>query len=1138
VQVAEKADAVRLHLPWRRRDPAPEKKNVLVVDAAGKTVSNRIAVRINREFGDVVFQADAAGEYFVYYMPFTEKAVDWNYSMEYSAPQSTADSAWLKRNGLSSAQLGDGRWRALPEAKVREFQTWNTFHRCDPMEVIATEAETRQLVAVHSGRPYLLFPEDRQYPIRMSDDLPSRWIRRGPSDEFHGEACRGEFYVFQVGVFAAREAIDDLTADVGDLRPERGPAIPATAFHAFNFGGTDWLGRPMKLRLHVPRGKVAALWFGVQIPVTAEPGPYQATLALRAKGSDVSPVRLKIDVLPQTLPDGGVSDLWRLARLKWLDSTIALDDEIVAPYTPLSTSGTRAECLGRTVTFAETGLLQSITSGRREVLAAPVAVLVDTGRGMVAWTGGRPALTQPAPGAVLCQSQSAGSHLTMTCRAKMEFDGYIGYRVRLTADRTVQLKDIRLEVPLRRDLATYMMGLGRRGGYRPKQWRDRQGPKMVWLGDVDAGLQCRFQGSQDKGDPFGRGGITLAEEGETVMLRAESGPRTVQAGQELDFQFSLLVTPVKPLDPAHWQQRYYHYYKQVVPVETIARSGANIINCHQGNELNPNINYPFLMIGPMTAYVNEAHAKGLKVKVYYTVRELSDYVAEIWPLRSLGTEIFVGGGGGGHAWLREHLVSDYCPAWHDPLGNGEVDAAIATTGLSRWHNYYLEGLAYLIRHVGIDGLYLDGIGYDREIMKRVRKVLDRTRPGCLIDFHSGDDFPGSKNSPANGNLEHFPYINSLWFGEGYDYDSAPDYWLVEISGIPFGLYGEMLEGGGNPWRGMVYGMTNRLGWGGDPRPIWKLWDQFGIGDARMVGYWDKACPVKTGRPDVLATAYLKPGKTLVSLASWAPEPVDSRLTIDWRRLGLDPRKTSMYAPAIEHIQPAALFRPTDPVPVAPSRGWLLILDEQQHTGPAARLIDVYQGRVLLVEDHFDRAALGEPWKTIVSTRPKTSLKLEKGAIAIESSPNNCAMTQRPLPAGVTLAECAVFSGSDKGASWGPGLALAWKNKSLRINLRAGGQYGVDDGAGQWFASFVTPNSWHHLRIRLEKNEVLAEGSPDNRLWEVMHAFTRSQFEGDPVAVRIGKMGPGGSSEDYAEAGTPEGACRIKDLRVFGHLAPQ
>ena len=148
-------------------------------------------------------------------------------------------------------------------------------------------------------------------------------------------------------------------------------------------------------------------------------------------------------------------------------------------------------------------------------------------------------------------------------------------------------------------------------------------------------------------------------------------------------------------------------------------------------------------------------------------------------------------------------------------------------------------------------------------------------------------------------MEHFPYINSLWFGECYDYNATPDYWLVEISGIPFGLYDEMLEGGGNPWRGMVYGMTSRLGWGTDPRAIWKLWDDFGIQDSRTLGYWDPACPVKTDRKDILATAYVKQGKTLISLASWAPEPGDVKLTIDWHALGLDPTKAALYAPAAE-----------------------------------------------------------------------------------------------------------------------------------------------------------------------------------------------------------------------------------------------
>jgi hypothetical protein len=342
----------------------------------------------------------------------------------------------------------------------------------------------------------------------------------------------------------------------------------------------------------------------------------------------------------------------------------------------------------------------------------------------------------------------------------------------------------------------------------------------------------------------------------------------------------------------------------------------------------------------------------------------------------------------------------------------------------------------------------------------------------------------------------------------------------------------MLEGGGNPWRGMVFGMTSRLGWGGEPRPVWKVWDAFGIKDSRTLGYWDPACPVKTGRKDILATAYVKRGRTLVALASWAKEPADVRLSIDWPALGLDPQKATLFAPAVQSFQPAALFKPTDAIPVAPARGWLLIVDEEKHEVPAARVIDVHKDRVCVLEDRFDPAEPGQPWKTSVSTRPKASLKLEKGAMAIEASANNFAMAERPLPPGVTLVECAVYSGTDKGASWGPGLAVIWKNKPLRINLRAEGRYGVDDGSAQWFGSFVAPNYWYYLRIRVQKDEVLAEASPDGRLWETIHSLSRSQFQGDPIAVRLGKMSPGSKPEDFSDPGLPEGSCAVKSLRAF------
>jgi hypothetical protein len=278
-------------------------------------------------------------------------------------------------------------------------------------------------------------------------------------------------------------------------------------------------------------------------------------------------------------------------------------------------------------------------------------------------------------------------------------------------------------------------------------------------------------------------------------------------------------------------------------------------------------------------------------------------------------------------------VTGYSPAWHHRFGDGTWCASINQAGLSRWHNYYIEGLAWLLRNVKIDGLYLDEIGYDRQIMKRVRRVLDADRKGCLLDLHSWNHFNGRAGyaNCLNLYLEHLPYLDSLWIGEGRNYDEGPDHWMVEVSGIPFGLFSEMLQGGGNPWRGMLYGMTNRLPWSGDPRPIWKLWDDFGIAEAEMIGYWDKRCPVTTGRPDVLATVYRRKGRSLIVVAGWNKKPADVKLKIDFAALGLNPDTAVLHAPAIDRLQKEGVFKPAAALPVRPRGGWMLIIRETPWT---------------------------------------------------------------------------------------------------------------------------------------------------------------------------------------------------------------
>jgi hypothetical protein len=128
---------------------------------------------------------------------------------------------------------------------------------------------------------------------------------------------------------------------------------------------------------------------------------------------------------------------------------------------------------------------------------------------------------------------------------------------------------------------------------------------------------------------------------------------------------------------------------------------------------------------------------------------------------------------------------------------------------------------------------------------------------------------------------------------------------------------------------MIYGMTNRMPWSAtaDPRPIWKLWDDFGIKGTEMVGYWSENCPVTTSNNKVLATVYKKKGAALISIASWADGNEDVQLKIDWKKLGLDPSKVTLVAPEVKNFQPQQVFQLNETIPVEKGKGWLLVVKE-------------------------------------------------------------------------------------------------------------------------------------------------------------------------------------------------------------------
>ena len=948
VSVDKPADAVLATIDWRRRDLNPEAKNLIVVDAAtGERITNVCRFTIDREQGEVVFQPQTVpGEYYIYYLKNVMSGSPYYPTVNYPAFENTASADWVKKNKLSGKKAP-----ALPAAKVVQFQAINELNSFYPMEVIATSNETARLLKEHPGEKYILFTEDRKFPIRMTTDIPYKWIADDRHDFFNGQADKGEYYVFQLGVWAARSNVENLHVDFSALTNKAtGEQIPASSFTCFNTEGTDVTGTVFEKNCSVDKGKVQALWVGTQLPEHLSAGTYQGTVTVSAANAESKTVQVSLNVSENVIANHGDNEPWRHSRLRWLNSQIGFDDEVIAPYTPLVMKDKTISCLGREIKLSDLGLPEHITSyfketmtgigtNGRSVLAAPMELAADGG----AWENLNFEITKHKQGAIAWKALNQNSRFLMDLEGEMESDGNIAYKVTLVAREDASVEDVALRTHLASGVGRYMMGLGEKGGYCPNdlrwKWDVEKNQDAVWVGDVNAGIQIRlydnkyerplntnFYHQKPLHMPVswcnaGNGGIDIHNAADGTRINAYSGKRSVKKGDRLYYYFNLALTPFRPIDTdKQWRERYHHNYEFL---DGIQKRGANVINIHHANAINPFINYPFLRTKEMKAYIDGAHARDMKVKIYNTVRELSNSCVEMFALRSLGNEIFSEGPGGGFSWLQEHLDLNYIGAWFVP---GLKDAAIVNSGISRWHNYYLEGLDWLMKNVGIDGLYIDDLAFDRMTMKRIRKVMNRTNPGAMIDLHSANQYnpkDGFANS-ANLYLEHFPYLDRLWFGEYFNYDFPPEFWLVEVSGIPYGLMGEMLEGGGNPWRGMLYGMTGR-----SPRvdngPLWKLWDSFGMQNSEMIGYWVKDNPVKTGSEKTLATVYSHMGdKALISLATWEDTDAKVKLSFDWAKLGLDPSKVTLHAPAIENFQQETTWKPGDEIVVPKGKGLLII----------------------------------------------------------------------------------------------------------------------------------------------------------------------------------------------------------------------
>ncbi len=937
LQVEDAAEAALIDIDWRRHDRDPAEKRFIIIHESGDTIQNIHRIAVDNERCKLAFgPLKKPGKYFFYYLPYLVQENYGFYNKGYLKPEAKPAADWEHKLDVAK----------LLKAKLVDFQSRTEFDSFYPMEVIALKSEKDSILNRYP-QDFLIFPEDRLFPIRMLDEIPKKWIESGPSTFFKGEALKNEYYAFQLGVFAARKDLQDLKIEFSGL--QKGDSeITADKLTCFNTGGIGPYGDPFVKRVDLAQGKVQPLWIGVDIPEDIKSGTYKGTINVLAEKVESQIINFSIKISNEILADRGDSEAWRHSRLRWLNSTLGIDDEPTKDYQPISVLGEQTYGFtGKTLQMSESGFPRSLKVKETEILNRPISFVVETQKGAENFSAPQNVqLQKNSPEVMIGSWESVSENIKIEGVGTIESDGFINYKLKLKALKDVKAKDIRLEIPFKSEVAKYMMGMDLPGTTVPQKHTAKwKGPHdSFWVGNEHAGIWCELRGGEYHGPMLNlfkpdfpeswynenKGGFEIKSLNGEVKVQVFSGSRKLPKGEEIEFEWSMLLTPVKDINyKSQFTDRYYHNGGNPIPSYEDLESGVKIVNLHHANNYNPHINYPFVAVDSMKWFVDKMHEKNQKVKIYYTIRELTNYTSEIWALRSLGNEILGNGSGGGYPWLREHLVYGYRPQWYQWFADKSADASVVNSpGDSRWYNYYIEGLKWLIENVDIDGLYLDDVSYDRRTVKRIRKVLDNTKPGCMLDLHSNTGF---SKGPATQYAEFFPYIDKLWFGESFRYDEmSPENWLVEVSGIPFGLMGDMLHRGGNRWLGMLYGMTVRHPWMTDgvicdPRPIWKIWDEFQIQDAEMIGFWEDSCPVKTSHPDVKATVYKKEGKTLISIGNFFDSPKTISLKINFEELGLNPEKVKLIAPEVQDFQAAKEWNIGKKITVDARKGWLIYL---------------------------------------------------------------------------------------------------------------------------------------------------------------------------------------------------------------------
>lgn len=744
------------------------------------------------------------------------------------------------------------------------------------------------------------------------------------NNKFEFSVYDNEFFVFQLLIINN----DKTRLDI-DYKSK---SIDTNEVNCINAKGFDNTGVEFHKEIVLEKDTIQPLFFSIDVEKIKDKA-FEFQILFNEKI-----INIKINKNGQTIENKGFDELQRLSRLAWLNSNLALDDTVCDGYLPIKKFKTSLKILGRNIEFNENGLIEKAETFFTQSNQLNKNKQVDIFKKMNFEVSNQKfhynSLTlDNKKSFALVESKGESQDLLINTNAKLNYVGQIDYSIKITAKNDITA-NFSLNTLMTEYASKYNTGLGKKGGDFKNinhKWTDKTHQDILFVGNVNGGCRFKFL-SNDYVKPLinlyyrdrklklpknswaknEHSSIKALLQNNCANIIADAGQITLSKGEEIVFNFQLHITPFKPIDfKKHYKTRINHPEMGIINesnLEISKKHNLNYVNIHHGTRYNPFINYPFIIRDELKDFTNKCHKDNIGVKLYYTIREMSNRTVEAIAYKSFGDEIILQKNAiskswqsGVSEWLKENFDSKIIPAWQQKVMDGkykdEIDVSFIVNPSSRLENYYIEGLNWLIEKYDIDGLYIDDTALSATALERARKLLfnKKSEIAPFIDMHTWNHFTGKagKTNCLNLYTDLLPFIDRMWIGEGFFYNFAKEsYALTEISGMCYGLTSEMLQGGGNPYLGMLYAMNTRYAWTKEKYTLQinKLWDSINIQNRDFIGYWDNSNPITTTNKNIKATCYKDENSLVVALFNFSFLPKSTKIEINEKLIDFNPKK--------------------------------------------------------------------------------------------------------------------------------------------------------------------------------------------------------------------------------------------------------